>query len=244
MQTLSMTSYTLAFERAPLFGNLPLSIHLSVFDPFGLYGADSWLCCVDKASLEAPTPTPAPKNPKQRDQGAKRIGNSRMHCQIPSINHSILCLSHKSHSVFTAPTRDCVVSKKLLHELDRAVWKLFKYKYTLQKGSLLPLLVSVELMFSKRDDTSDHDRLRTREDRAANTMCAPHKSHSIFRLVAMLCGNVLPKQLLLVGSNPQSEANMPPHPQKYMPQLPSISEAAPKMAMEKSSSACRAFLQE
>ncbi|EGI63824.1 hypothetical protein G5I_07775 [Acromyrmex echinatior] len=51
------------------------------------------------------------------------------------------------------------------------------YKYT-RKGSLLPSLVSVELMFGKRDDTSNHVRLRTREDRAANTMCAPHKSHS------------------------------------------------------------------
>jgi len=45
-------------------------------------------------------------------------------------------------------------------------------------------------MFGKRDDASDHVRLRTREDRAANTtLCAPHKSHSVFRhrLVAMLC---------------------------------------------------------
>ena len=65
------------------------------------------------------------------------------------------------------------------------------YKYA-RKGSLLPSLVSVELMFGKRDDTSDHVRLRTREDRAANTTCAPHKSHSVFRhrLVAMLCGKV------------------------------------------------------
>lgn len=50
-------------------------------------------------------------------------------------------------------------------------------------------LVYVELMFSKRHDSSDHVRLRTREDRGTNTMCAPHKSHSVsrHRLVAMLC---------------------------------------------------------
>lgn len=58
-----------------------------------------------------------------------------------------------------------------------------------------PSLASAELMFGKRDDTSDRVRLRTREDRAANTKCAPRMSHSVFRhrLVAMLCSyNKLP----------------------------------------------------
>lgn len=58
-----------------------------------------------------------------------------------------------------------------------------------------PSLASAELMFGKRDDTSDPVRLRTREDRAANTKCAPRMSHSVFRhrLVAMLCSyNKLP----------------------------------------------------
>lgn len=52
-----------------------------------------------------------------------------------------------------------------------------------------PSLASAELMFGKRDDTSDPVRLRTREDRASNTKCAPRMSHSVFRhrLVAMLC---------------------------------------------------------
>ena len=42
-------------------------------------------------------------------------------------------------------------------------------------------------MFGKRDDPSV--RLGTREDRAANTMCAPHMGHSVsrHRPVAMLC---------------------------------------------------------
>lgn len=56
----------------------------------------------------------------------------------------------------------------------------------------LPLLVSVELMFGKRDDPSDRVRLGTREDRAANTMCAPHMGHSVsrHRPVAMLCSYI------------------------------------------------------
>ncbi|EGI63905.1 hypothetical protein G5I_07682 [Acromyrmex echinatior] len=35
---------------------------------------------------------------------------------------------------------------------------------------------------------------------------------------------ILKEQLMLVGSDPQSETNMPPHPQRYMPQLPSTSQ--------------------
>lgn len=56
----------------------------------------------------------------------------------------------------------------------------------------LPLLVSVELMFGKRDDPSDRVRLGTREDRAANTMCAPRMGHSVsrHRPVAMLCSYI------------------------------------------------------
>lgn len=56
----------------------------------------------------------------------------------------------------------------------------------------LPLLVSAELMFGKRDDPSDRVRLGTREDRAANTMCAPHMGHSVsrHRPVAMLCSYI------------------------------------------------------
>jgi hypothetical protein len=56
----------------------------------------------------------------------------------------------------------------------------------------LPLLVFVELMFGKRDDPSDRVRLGTGEDRAANTMCAPHMGHSVsrHRPVAMLCSYV------------------------------------------------------
>jgi hypothetical protein len=34
----------------------------------------------------------------------------------------------------------------------------------------LPPLVSVELMLGKRDDPAEHVRLRTREDRATNTI--------------------------------------------------------------------------
>ncbi|EGI60374.1 hypothetical protein G5I_11558 [Acromyrmex echinatior] len=49
-------------------------------------------------------------------------------------------------------------------------------------------------MFGKRDDTSDHIRLRTREDCAANTMCAPHKNHFCIRLY-----KCLPKHWVVSG---------------------------------------------
>lgn len=82
-----------------------------------------------------------------------------------------------------------------LHRCPGLPGTVQKFRYGVQvsgKGDRwdhLPSLASVELMFGKRDDASVHVRLRTREDRAANTMCAPHMSHSVFRhrLVAMLC---------------------------------------------------------
>lgn len=76
----------------------------------------------------------------------------------------------------------------------------------------LPLLVSVELMFGKRDDPSDRVRLGTTEDRAANTMCAPHMGHSVsrHRPVAMLCSYITLcvieiKKKLFVGANVERE---------------------------------------
>lgn len=76
----------------------------------------------------------------------------------------------------------------------RTVAKRFRYGVQVsgrrnRNSDCPPSLASAELMFGKRDDTSDRVRLRTREDRAANTKCAPRMSHSVFRhrLVAMLC---------------------------------------------------------
>lgn len=77
---------------------------------------------------------------------------------------------------------------------SRTVAKRFRYGVQVRgrknrNSDYPPSLASAELMFGKRDDTSDRVRLRTREDRAANTKCAPRMSHSVFRhrLVAMLC---------------------------------------------------------
>lgn len=70
------------------------------------------------------------------------------------------------------------------------------FRYGLQVGVKSELSsfrhsIPMESMLGKCDDTSDRVRLRTREDRAANTgkQCAPHMSHSVLRrrLVAMLC---------------------------------------------------------
>lgn len=67
-------------------------------------------------------------------------------------------------------------------------------------------------MFGKRDDPSDRVRLGTREDRAANTMCAPHMGHSVsrHRPVAMLCSYITLcvfeiKKKLFVGANVERE---------------------------------------
>lgn len=77
---------------------------------------------------------------------------------------------------------------------SRTVAKRFRYGVQVsgrknRNSDYPPSLASAELMFGKRDDTSDRVRLRTMEDRAANTKCAPRMSHSVFRhrLVAMLC---------------------------------------------------------
>lgn len=66
-------------------------------------------------------------------------------------------------------------------------------------------------MFGKRDDPSV--RLGTTEDRAANTMCAPHMGHSVsrHRPVAMLCSYINTlcvfeiKKKLFVGANVERE---------------------------------------
>lgn len=98
---------------------------------------------------------------------------------------------------------------------SRTVAKRFRYGVQVsgrrnRNSDYPPSLASAELMFGKRDDTSDRVRLRTREDRAANTKCAPRMSHSVFRhrLVAMLCSyNNTPTPSLSLFSSRYNEKN-------------------------------------